>query len=70
MKVFAVMVLVLLLSACKNEESRTSSKVQCGSKTYCSEMTSCAEARTFLYDCGLERLDRDGDGVPCEKLCR
>lgn len=42
----------------------------CGAKTFCREMTSCEEARFFLVQCGLSRLDGDGDGVPCESLCR
>jgi endonuclease YncB( thermonuclease family) len=40
----------------------------CG-KVYCREMRSCAEARFHLAECGLARLDGDGDGVPCEALC-
>jgi len=43
---------------------------RCGSKRYCREMTSCDEALFYLQECGLERLDGDGDGVPCESLCR
>ena len=42
----------------------------CGAKRYCTEMASCAEARFHHAQCGLSRLDRDGDGVPCEALCR
>jgi endonuclease YncB( thermonuclease family) len=42
----------------------------CGSKTYCKQMTSCAEARFYLNECGLTRLDGNGDGVPCESVCR
>ena len=42
----------------------------CGQKTYCREMASCDEARFYLTQCGLTRLDGDGDGVPCEQLCR
>jgi endonuclease YncB( thermonuclease family) len=42
----------------------------CGSKRFCSQMTSCAEAQFHLRQCGLSRLDGDGDGVPCESLCR
>jgi hypothetical protein len=42
----------------------------CGGKRYCREMTSCAEARFHLEQCGLARLDGDGDGIPCESLCR
>ncbi|MFT8246330.1 thermonuclease family protein [Roseomonas sp. BN140053] len=47
-----------------------SSGFSCGSKRYCREMTSCAEARFHLQQCGLSRLDGDGDGVPCEAMCR
>lgn len=42
---------------------------QCGTKLYCTQMNSCEEARYYLSSCGLERLDRDNDGVPCESLC-
>jgi endonuclease YncB( thermonuclease family) len=42
----------------------------CGTKRYCKHMTSCQEARFYLSSCGLSRLDRDGDGVPCEAICR
>jgi endonuclease YncB( thermonuclease family) len=42
----------------------------CGNKRYCKEMTSCEEAKFYLTQCGLSRLDGDGDGVPCEKICR
>ena len=33
-------------------------------------MSSCAEAKYHLNECGEGRLDRDGDGVPCENVCR
>jgi hypothetical protein len=42
----------------------------CGTKRYCREMSSCAEARFYLEECGLARLDGHGDGVPCESICR
>jgi len=42
----------------------------CGSKRYCKEMADCAEAKHYLNDCGVTTLDGDGDGVPCEALCR
>jgi len=41
----------------------------CGTKRYCKQMRSCEEAYYFLKQCGLSKLDRDGDGVPCEALC-
>ncbi len=34
------------------------------------ERYSCAEARFYLEECGLTKLDRDHDGIPCESLCR
>lgn len=42
----------------------------CGGKRYCREMTSCEEARFYLTQCGVRSLDGDGDGIPCETLCR
>lgn len=42
----------------------------CGEKRFCKYMDSCAEARFYLTQCGLSRLDKDGDGVPCESLCK
>jgi endonuclease YncB( thermonuclease family) len=41
----------------------------CGNKKHCAEMTSCEEARYYFTQCGIQTLDGDGDGVPCEKLC-
>lgn len=41
----------------------------CGPKTTCTQMSSCAEAKTYLA-CGLRSLDGDGDGTPCETLCK
>jgi len=45
-------------------------KYRCGEKRYCSQMSSCEEAMFYFNVCGLKRLDRDRDGIPCEKLCR
>ena len=42
----------------------------CGNKRYCREMSSCKEAKFYLQECGLTRLDGDNDGVPCESICR
>lgn len=57
-------------SSSPSSPSLPSQPGSCGEKTRCSEMVSCAEARRHLEECGLSRLDGDGDGVPCEKLCR
>lgn len=43
---------------------------QCAGKRYCTEMGSCEEAKFYLRQCGLSKLDGDGDGVPCDALCR
>jgi uncharacterized protein len=48
----------------------SSSSWQCGAKRYCSQMSSCAEAEFYLNTCGLQKLDRDDDGIPCESLCQ
>jgi len=42
----------------------------CGLKHFCKEMTSCNEAKHYLNVCNIHALDKDGDGVPCEKLCQ
>ncbi len=42
---------------------------KCGNKRFCKEMSDCAEARYYLKECGLSKLDGDGDGIPCENVC-
>lgn len=46
-----------------------SSGYQCEGKSKCGQMDSCEEAEFYLNHCGKTRLDRDGDGIPCESLC-
>lgn len=41
----------------------------CGAKRFCRQMTSCAEAHFYLERCGIQSLDGNGDGQPCEVLC-
>lgn len=48
----------------------TAGSFSCGEKRFCTHMDSCAEATYYLAQCGLSRLDKDGDGVPCENLCK
>ncbi|WP_439239084.1 excalibur calcium-binding domain-containing protein [Lonepinella sp. BR2919] len=38
-------------------------------KRTCKDMDSCADARYHLEQCGMGKLDRDNDGVPCESIC-
>lgn len=54
----------------KTSTPSPSASFQCGAKRTCGEMASCEEARFYLDRCGVKRLDRDKDGVPCEALCR
>lgn len=39
-------------------------------KTKCSQMRDCAEAVRYLNQCNRRGFDRDGDGVPCQSLCK
>lgn len=50
-------------------QQATQADVTCGSKRFCKQMASCAEAKFYLQQCGLRRLDRDNDGIPCESIC-
>ena len=44
--------------------------VECERKDVtCGALESCAEACGFLRQCGMKKLDRDTDGIPCETLC-
>ncbi len=47
----------------------SASNFECGAKRRCSQMTSCEEAYFYLTQCGVETLDGNHDGEPCEKLC-
>ncbi|WP_459990177.1 thermonuclease family protein [Methylosoma difficile] len=54
----------------KNPVNSSSSSFECSGKSRCGDMGSCAEARFYLSECGMSRLDRDHDGIPCESICR
>jgi hypothetical protein len=42
----------------------------CSPRLTCGRISSCEEARWLLANCSWGgKLDRDGDGVPCESLC-
>ena len=41
----------------------------CARRT-CTQLSSCAEAKRQMKACSLPALDSDGDGTPCESLCR
>lgn len=54
------------------QKSRTTAAtaMRCGNKLSCNQMKSCEEARFYLTQCGLDKLDGNRDGTPCEALCR
>lgn len=51
-------------------DPRVTNTQECKGKKTCREMSSCEEAKFYLNHCGVTRIDGDGDGIPCEKLCR
>jgi hypothetical protein len=59
-----------LVSTSSSDAARAPPTFSCGNKRTCKEMTSCDEAKFYLNKCGLKRLDGDGDGIPCNGLCR
>ncbi len=54
----------------RSDQVRIDAPAGCGNKRTCKEMSDCNEAKFYLTQCGLSRLDKDKDGIPCEKLCR
>lgn len=53
----------------KKEPKQKSERFSCDGRPTCKQISSCAEARFYLEECGLTKLDRDHDGIPCESLC-
>ena len=53
-----------------NADGARRSRFVCRGKRQCAQMLSCDEARFYLIHCGVRSLDRDGDGRPCNALCR
>lgn len=48
---------------------QSKSRYDCSLPKTCPMMSSCEEAMYYLNTCGDTARDRDGDGVPCEKIC-
>lgn len=61
---------VVALEQQRRLEAQQQQDPRCQGKRFCKDMTTCEEARFYLATCGWKRLDHDGDGVPCEALCR
>lgn len=53
----------------KVAKSDSDSGFNCGGKRVCRDMDSCDEAYFYLEQCGMRKLDRDHDGIPCESIC-
>ncbi|PHS33218.1 MAG: hypothetical protein COA92_04810 [Sulfurovum sp.] len=73
MKKIIVILFFIVLSVtvvfAKKNESKKPTKFKCDKSKYCKHMSSCEEAKFLLNQCGMKRLDRDKDGVPCENIC-
>ena len=47
-----------------------SQTLSCTPRKLCTQIQTCADARWYLANCSWgPRLDGDGDGSPCERLC-
>lgn len=70
-KLLLILAALCLISSPALAKSKKANAEQfsCEDTKYCKEMRSCAEAKFHLNECGESRLDRDGDGVPCENVC-
>lgn len=64
---FGVDEVVSLLSV---GQTANDDEFSCGEKRLCGQMTSCEEATFHLNQCGVSKLDGDGNGVPCESICQ
>jgi len=50
--------------------STQTSNFVCNCNKSCTQIETCEEAYFQLKNCGCSVRDNDGDGVPCESLCR
>jgi len=54
----------------REAQAPASPRGTCKPAATCRAMASCAEAQFQLRHCGAAQLDANGDGTPCEALCR
>ena len=64
---FFIIIAVLLINLNAAEKKQ---EFKCEAKKTCKQMSSCKEAYFYLKECGLSKLDRDKDGIPCESICK
>ncbi|SET52377.1 excalibur calcium-binding domain-containing protein [Thorsellia anophelis] len=69
------LILIIFFTTCSyiafannNENPNDDKNFDCNKKT-CSQIESCEEAIFKLNQCGMKKLDRDNDGIPCESIC-
>ncbi len=65
MKTVILLIMIISLSVAAEKKKQ----FECGEKKTCKQITSCKEAMFYLNECGLKKLDRNNDGIPCEKIC-
>lgn len=71
LKVFSLAIVLAIFGLTRCSPPAASEEFTCQGKDRCVEMSSCAEARFYLEHCGVETMDGDNDGVPCEvEHCR
>jgi hypothetical protein len=59
-----------VLPPAETSMSDTAQTWSCSQRRLCTQISTCAEARWYLKNCSWgHRLDGEGDGIPCEKLC-
>jgi len=67
MKYFAILTLLITIL---NAHTYNYTGMQYSNKHKCCEMKNCKEAYFYLEVCGVKRLDRDKDSIPCKKFCK
>lgn len=67
---FFMIIAVLLINLNAAEKKEKKQEFKCEAKKTCKQMSSCKEAYFYLKECGLSKLDRDKDGIPCESICK
>lgn len=66
-----IVIILAIISNIAFAQENQEQKYSCDDgKRTCKAMNSCAEVKFYLNQCGVSRLDRDKDGIPCESLCR
>lgn len=72
-KLILILTALCLISSpalAKGKKTQDEQQFSCDDgKRTCKDMDSCADAKFHLNQCGMKKLDRDRDGVPCESIC-